>query len=238
MHGPPAAASVKMNKAKSIDEKAEVQQEPNDPVETAPGSLGRGLKRDVLTLLLFFHLFAVFVGVVGNRPTSRILRMLNQAPGPWPYLQAMGLDLSYRFDFTQGTEEDRGWRLEADFKKADGTTGSMVLPDPNMKWPIRQRRYYALVRLLALLDENRQAVLAQSIGARLLEEEGAQQLTLRLQSRGLLTQDEVRQDRDPLDPQFLRNEYEARITKMPNGRYLFIKIEKTGESAPTATPKS
>jgi hypothetical protein len=192
--------------------------------------------RTALTFFLLFHLYCLFVAVVGNPPTSALLRKLHSI-GVWAYLAPLGMDMSYRFDFTQGTEMDRGWVLEADLKDSAGTRTVQVADElKQSRLPIQRQRFYWLLRELGYQDDQRQSHIAKALGARLLQEYGVNELTLRLRARGLLDQDQVRRDRDPHDPALLTTIYQARVSKTSSGRIFFLKLTAGSQTAPTAQP--
>lgn len=210
--------------------------------EAAPPVDERGMPaeplRSALTLMLFFHLFCLFVAVVGNRPYSSLLRVLHNAPGPHPYLQAIGFDLSYRFALMHGTAGDRGWTLACEYKTADGKTGTYSLPEKEVGG-LQYEHQYALVRLMGELEESEQAVIAQSVGTRLLKDLDAQEVLMRLQGRMLLSQQEVVQGRTPAEASLVENVYQAKVSLLPDGRVVFIKVEgRAADSAPTARPSA
>lgn len=201
--------------------------------------------RTFISFLLFFHLFALFVAIAGNVPASRLLRRLRIIPRV--YLQALDMDLSYRFDLTQGQADDRGWLAEVEIGHR-GTDKSWIVdeivPVPANALPpgLRRQRFYNLVKSLRIreaapptqdpLKKEWQDVLAESIGKRLMVEHGVDEVKFRLKAHELLEIDEVRAGADPNETRRFETIYQVIVKKdasgvIPDGVAAF-------ETAPTA----
>lgn len=173
-----------------------------------------------MSFLIFFHLFALFVAVVGNPPASQLFRRLRIIPGP--YLQLLGLDTSYRFYFTQGRGEDRGWIVEAELGQTVGGVWQpgekVAVPMADLPAGLRRQRFYALISSLRPADGDNafhkewQDQLAAAIGQHVLAQHQAQEVKISLIAHQLLTVDEVRGGPNgappPADPN-ARNRFET-----------------------------
>src|SRR5688572_16252209 len=76
--------------------------------------------RTALSLLLFLHLFALFVAVFSGSPSSELLTGLRRAPGVRHYLQLLDMDFSYRYHLMLVDDLDMDFIIEADLDTPAG----------------------------------------------------------------------------------------------------------------------
>lgn len=218
----------------------------NTPSPASPSpQLPGGGARTAISFLLFFHLFALFVAVVGNVPASSLLRKLRIIPRP--YLQALDMDLSYRFNFTQAEPEDRGWMAEVEIghRGADKQwVADQIVPVPLEEMPqgLRRQRYYNLVRSLRIIEERPptqdplrkdwQDVVAEAIGKRLMVEHGVEEVKFRIRAQGLLDLDEVKSGVDPFEARRIETIYQVLVKRNQSG--VIPDNVAAFETAPTA----
>jgi hypothetical protein len=204
--------------------------------------------RTAISFLLFFHLFALFVAVAGNVPASNLLRRLRIIPRA--YLQALDMDLSYRFNFTQGAAEDRGWIAEVELghrgpDKQWITDEVVPVPVDDLPHGLRHQRYYNLVRSLRItepqppaqdpLRKEWQDVLAEAIGKRIMVERGVDEVKFRVRAQELLAFDEVAGDVNPDESRRFETIYQVLVKKNTNG--VIPDNVAAFETAPTAGKK-
>ncbi len=163
--------------------------------------------RNWASLLLFIHLFVVFVALAAyTRPSGVQQRLL---PLFEPYLN--NLDLSptqpfARYYLTHAAQADVDFSCEVDVEGSDGKP--IVIPDPQL-WPaIRFRRYQALANAAGYLsqpegDENLAGILPKAIAAGLLKQRGKTQGVVRVRAHFLSPIDApTRTDRGPVTTQY------------------------------------
>lgn len=199
--------------------------------------------RTVLSLVLFLHLFALFIAVASNaRPVSALRAQLGTVPGVKPYLQTLMMDLSYTYHLTyaQGLDFDHFFEVELDWQ---GTTNpqakTLVLPQPNTRPNIRFRRYRDLVQAAAVLisEEVDESRLPHVIASRLLSEAGVEEGVHRIRCRRRLPlrMEEAGSpdlaERDPSRPALFETIYEADL-KFYRGELILTKAAGALETAP------
>jgi len=162
------------------------------------------------SLLLFVHLFAVFVAVTAyTRPSGLQQRLL---PLFEPYLTNLYLSPTHptypfaRYYLTHAGPADVDFSCEVDVDQAD--TGTIVIPNPDL-WPaVRFRRYQALANTAGYLtqpegEENLAGILPKAIAAGILKQHGQTQGVVRVQAHFLAPIDSpTRADRGPVTTQY------------------------------------
>ncbi|MBL9082350.1 MAG: hypothetical protein JNK76_11120 [Planctomycetales bacterium] len=152
------------------------------PPTTDAGMPAPGL-RSVITYLLFIHFFFLLVGIKSRTDSSGLEQDLRaKVPGLRPYLQLLGMDLSYMFHLTYYNNmpeagpvdlSDTDYFLEADIPLPDGTTKTVVLPSSEELSGTRFRRMERLVHAAGVDGEQQSdsaAIVAQGIARRLIQE--------------------------------------------------------------------
>lgn len=168
------------------------------PISTTPEGYPSSGLRSVITYLLFVHFFFLLVGIKSRTDSSGLEQDLrNKVPGLRPYLQLLGMDLSYMFHLTYyqptadaGDPNDTDFFLEADIPQPDGTTKLVVLPTKDELAGMRFRRMERLVHAAAVDGadgSDSAAEVAKGIARRLMLEnnclEQARTTPLRLRFR-------------------------------------------------------
>ena len=194
-----------------------------------------GTKRAVLTLLILFHLFTLFVAVAANPPTSELLFRLKRVPVVREYLELLGMDLSYRFHLSYGAFIDNAWEVEAVLTMPDDTQQTVTFPDPEMPNFRRQHYHPLLMRWATTPDEGIQGMLAQRVARRLMEETGAKSATVSLRAQVPLNPEQVKQSVAPDAESQFTTLYSARAWYDINGAPQFMKTAGGAESAPAPT---
>lgn len=200
--------------------------------------------RTLLTGLILFHLFALFVVFTSNGASSGLERRFRRLTFVTRYMQLLDLDHHFRYFMIYGNPEDRGFRIEADYKLA-GDTEARPIPifdeALNGAW-IRRERNQFLARRTANIDEQTQGVLAQGLSKGLvgwLDRQGiqpsqVQELNLRIRAHDMRNPEAVASRMDPNADSLYQTVYQARVVPRENAPPLLIKIVAAGEAAPAS----
>jgi hypothetical protein len=210
--------------------------------------------RSVISYLLFLHFFILAVGIKSNTSSSGLDQDLrNKVPGVKPYLQLLGMDLSYMFHLTyyNGRQnlQDTDYVIEADVPQSDGTTRQIVVQSASSLPPIRDYRYRRLAFTAANAAESGNdslsSLLPQAVARRLMLENHCRQVTIRVRRRllqNLMLPDEdpqaaVERSRSPDDPAYFANVYEARAFLTSDGEVDVAPIKASFDTAaPAGSP--
>lgn len=129
-------------------------------------------KRNVITLLLLLHFFALAVAIASNFGAPTGLRMhLRKVPGVRPYLQLLNLDTAYSYQLVRGTRED--WDFQCEVTSAGDPEPIQLVP-PDV-WPgIRLRRYLMLSHFTAFNvgDDQTESILPAALASGMLRQHG------------------------------------------------------------------
>lgn len=215
--------------------------------------------RGVITYLIFLHFFFLLIGIKSRTDSSGLEQDLrNKVPGLRPYLQLLGMDLSYMFHFTYYDPSpvatypltDTDFFVEADIPQPDGSTKLVVLPNRDDLHGQRFRRLERLMHVTGMEGENQNdaaGVLAEGIARRLIVEnnciELAQTTPVKLRFRRrllpnyMMTPEELERtgvlkvERD--DPSNFQTVYEvlASVTKDKA-----VVVTRVGEASNSAAP--
>lgn len=151
------------------------------PAPTPDGMPSSGV-RGVITYLIFLHFFFLLVGIKSRTDSSGLEQDLrNKVPGLRPYLQLLGMDLSYMFHLTYYDPSpeatypltDTDFFVEADIPQPDGSTKLVVLPNRDDLHGQRFRRLERLMHVTGMEGENQNdaaGVLAEGIARRIIVE--------------------------------------------------------------------
>ena len=121
----------------------------------SPGIPSQGV-RTLITLLLFFHLFALFAGVAGNfGARSGLRRELRESPGIQPYLRTLWMDTGYDFGliYNNPYDFDHVCQIELNPTAIENEQTERTFVDlmPEGIWDgLRQRRYLSLAQQLRI----------------------------------------------------------------------------------------
>ncbi len=201
--------------------------------------------RTLVSLLLFLHFFAMAVTVAANfQPVSRLRAFCgSKLFFVRRHLEVLNMDLAYNFHLTYGELEDVDHQLVAELPPAAGQTEPVIveLPAANLRPGIRRRRLSGLGFFIAdrAEDDATGGLLPKSVGARLLREHDAQELTLRsrahlvLRSEDALATDSAQSN--PNAPRLFMERYAARVWR-DGDDYQVYKIESQRDTAPVAAP--
>ncbi len=210
--------------------------------DASPTTPSQGV-RTTISLLLFLHLFALFVAIVSNaRPVSPMRRQLRAVPVVEPYLRLLHMDLAYNYHLTYASEfdTDHFFELRLDGAAPDAAPQQIALfPPPDAGTGLAAQRYrnLALNAAQAVGNPNVEGLIPQAVAQRLLQERGidsgGHELLLRrhlLQSREAVTAADA-QLRDPYSSNYYANAYEADVHFF-EGELFLTKRASALETAP------
>ena len=157
------------------------------------------LTRNILTLLLLLHFFALGVAIVSNFGARGGLRMhLRKVPGVRPYLQLLNMDTAYDYRLVHGTREDWDFQCEV---VSDSDEDAIQLVSQDL-WPgIRLRRYLMLSHHAAVNvgDDPIESILPAALASGMLRRHGRSEGSFLFRCLGLeplgLEDEERRPDR-------------------------------------------
>jgi len=147
--------------------------------------------RSLVSLLIFAHLFALFVGVTTyTRPSDLQLR-LHGLFGPYlRNLHFTAHQVSYpvaRYYLTHALPTDVDFTCQVDFTASDGTEQQATIPPADLQPLIRARRYQAIANAAGTMadpeaNEDLASVLPKALAGALLKQHGATQGTIRIRA--------------------------------------------------------
>jgi hypothetical protein len=208
---------------------------PAAPAPTSAGDKPSDLTRNIVSLLLFVHIFCVAVALWGNFQRSSIESRLLEVLAP--YLRTLNLDPDFtRFYLVHGSQSDDDRFFEVEIvpedapggKAADSPPASeaasgkiVALPESGIRGGLARRRYFALSYVMGFYanpDVDNETVtgeLAKAIGGAVLREEGATRGVVRCKHH-MSQPRELRRlvagfPADPHAPQYAVTEYEADV---------------------------
>jgi hypothetical protein len=155
--------------------------------------------RTWVSLILFAHLFALFVAVTSYTRPSLLQDRLHGLFAPYlRNLHLTALPVSYpfaRYHLTHAGPSDIDFSVEVDAQESGGSTSTVTLP-PAVQPLVRFRRYQALANAAGTLasDEFQEAnasILPKAIAGSILKREHASGGVLRIQGHGLPNPDDM-----------------------------------------------
>jgi hypothetical protein len=201
--------------------------------------------RTVASLLLFIHLFALAIALVSNPRdgmASPLLFRLGSVRFLNAYLQTLWMDLGYDYFHTYGNNEfvasiSSDHAAEIELKLADGSTRTIVSPDPQLPG-YRAMRYQNLWNSAGSTvgTTGAESLLPALIAERLLRENEATMATIRIKRHVPVTVDRASSSaarRDANDIASFRTVYTG-VGQLRNDQFTFQKLESAGDSAPAA----
>jgi hypothetical protein len=212
----------------------------SDPV--APQPQWSPEVRTWVSLLLFAHLFAVFVAVTTYTRPSIVQERLHELFAP--YLRNLHLTaypVSYpfaRYHLTHALPADVDFTCQVEFEGPDGSAETISIPGSAMQPLVRFRRYQSLANATGALAESEtneefNGILPRAIAGSILKTRGVKQATFRCRSHEL-PEMEALGDAEPARRAALENYrdvYEAQVFVTPGGVEV-LKKATTLEVAP------
>ncbi len=199
--------------------------------------------RTWVSLLLFAHLFALFVAVTTYTRPSRFEERLHGLFEPYlRNLHLTAFPVSYpfaRYYLTHAGPGDVDFSVEVDLQQGDGETETVTLPAAGLQPLVRFRRYQALADATGTLasggfgDEAVASILPGAIAASLLKRHQADGGVVRIQAHGLPDIEDMA-DLTTLAAaarENVSNVYEAQVIVSPAGVEL-LRTSTTLEVAP------
>jgi hypothetical protein len=202
--------------------------------------------RTWVSLLLFAHLFAVFVAVTTYTRPSLLQDRLHGVFAPYlRILHLTALPVSYpfaRFHLTHAGPVDVDFSVEVDVQNPDGSTDTLIIP-PAVQPLVRFRRYQALANAAGALasdelGEANASILPRAIAGSVLAREGAGGGVLRIRGHGLADLEDMASLEAVAQAarENVTDVYEAQIIVSPVGIEL-LKKSTTLETAPVESTR-
>ena len=147
--------------------------------------------RSLVSLLIFVHLFALFVGVTTYaRPSDLQLRLHDLFD---PYLRNLHFtahQVSYpvaRYYLTHALPTDVDFTCQVDFSGPDGALQQVTIPPAGLQPPIRARRYQAIANAAGTMvdpegNEDLASILPKALAGAVLKQHGAAQGNIRVRA--------------------------------------------------------
>jgi len=157
--------------------------------------------RTWVSLLLFVHLFAVFVAVTTYTRPSVLEERLHDLFAPYlRNLHLTAFPYSYpfaRYHLTHTSPSDVDFSIEIDVEKRDGSKETVTIPGASLQPLVRFYRYQALANATGTLasgelaDEASASILPKTIAESVLKRHDAAGGTIRLRAHGLAGADDM-----------------------------------------------
>ncbi|MCE9608067.1 MAG: hypothetical protein K8U03_24540 [Planctomycetia bacterium] len=170
---------------------------PQPPDAESPPLPSTGF-RNVVSYLIFIHFFFLLVSIKSKTVSSGLEQDLRErAPGLTPYVQLLGMDLSYMFHLTyydptlsepaNFRPSDTDFFVEADIPQPSGEVKKVRWPSLDVRPSSRYHRFERLVHTAAVEgevdNETPASLIAQGIARRLMAENQCRSLTLHFRRR-------------------------------------------------------
>lgn len=211
--------------------------------------------RGLVSLLLIIHLFAIVVGLAAYPSASPVeVRLVTTLA---PYLRTFNFDLAHGFPaparlfLTHAGPTDIDYIVTGTVRQPDHKTAEWRLPRSGVLPLIRAQRDQYLANTIGSLtdgqmEEQLEAVLPRAVAGAELKRHGGKSGTLKITAHYLQEVDalggsEVNR-RNPNDPSYFRDTFEANVLLGPSGVDVLKKAAKgevaplTGASGATKTP--
>jgi hypothetical protein len=195
--------------------------------------------RPLLSLVLFFHLFFVFIALASNHFPSALQQRLVGLFSP--YIRALNFELNFTpYYLTLGSVDDQDHRIEVLAAGGEGAEGGrwIGLPDAGWRGGERYKRYQRLAASMAFFGERQQdnlsALFARAVGENFLNQRRI--VLAEIRCRRILPQDRsvvaggTAEQRDPLSEQYFVEVYRANAI-VEETRVSVIKAESAGQVA-------
>ncbi len=212
---------------------------PNDPPLLSPGV------RSAISLVLFIHLFCLWVAMCSYVSPSGLQMRLRQVVGP--YLRLFNFDLNHvtyspnHFYLTHAQQTDIDFRVTVTTPTASGTAETTVLPEPDLWHTARYRRQLNLANTIGSIvgvDEANEAIegiLPQAVAATDMRRLGAAKNNIVVRGRYLPSLEQIEsanaEESNPDSPRYFRDVFTADVFKVGDQINL-LKASTRGEVAP------
>ncbi len=204
--------------------------------ENQPGARSE-LFRGVISLLIFIHLFCVWVGMSANVGRSALqARLLSRLR---PYTQLLNFDLDFTpYHLTHATMLDVDNRIEILPEGLDAADADnwIVLPDAVYPGGLQYKRQQRLADTLAFYAESEDyaGFIAQGVAANYLQQRQIRPAQIRCR-RHLLQPREAptgtAAEQNPNDPLYFEVAYAANVVVGRDGRVSVVKIDEASQVA-------
>jgi hypothetical protein len=195
--------------------------------------------RSIASLLLFIHVFCLFVALTSSTRDFSVLQVrLTNAVAPYILFTKVAPNAPY--DLTNGTEASMDHFVEVEITSGAQKGEVIRLPQGRVGGSPVQRRLEILARTMGFTSylgaEQNTAAFAKSLGGAVLSQGDNQEVIVRCkrfepQARERDTTNPATPD-DPTDPAYERLAYQARVWRDRSGQVQLLKIEEKKVVAP------
>jgi hypothetical protein len=219
------------------------KQSPTPPPTWSPET------RSLVSLLIFAHLFALFVGVTTyTRPSDLQLRLHGLFA---PYLRNLHFtahQVSYpvaRYYLTHALPTDVDFTCQVDFNTPDGSAQEVTIPRGDLQPLIRARRYQAIANAAGTMadpeaNEDLASVLPKALAGAILKQHGAAQGNIRVRAHYIPQIEDMVEVAAGRRTPPINDIYEAKVFVTGNSIELLKKANKleVAPVQPSAAPPS
>jgi hypothetical protein len=208
----------------------------NSAAEDQPGAPSETV-RGIVSLLLFIHLFCVWVALSGNYARSALqARLLTRLR---PYTQLLNFDLDFTpYYLTHATPLDVDNRIEILPEGLDAADAKnwIVLPDAGYRGGLPYKRQQRLADTMAFYAESEDyaGFIAQSVATNFMQQRQIRPAQIRCR-RHLLQMREALSgtlaEQNPYDPLYFEVSYAANVVVGRDGRVSVVKIDEASQVA-------
>jgi hypothetical protein len=200
--------------------------------------------RTIVSLLLFVHLFCLFVVLSANLVPSPLQRQLVSAVAT--YARLLNFDPNFtRYHLTHGVEDDDDHFVEVSLAESPDAPLAR-LPAVGLRSGLRSRRYQTLAAALAFYASREvdsvSAEFAKAIGAYVIRQHNASRVVVRCRWHRSLPlapeQQGASGSSDPFDASLYETVYEADVWLEPDGSVQVLKKSSPREVAPAVRETS
>jgi hypothetical protein len=212
--------------------------QPNDDPSPAAEGYPSSTVRSIASLVLFIHLFCLFLALTSNYYLSPLQIALVNAVGP--YVQLTKLKPTAPYHLTDGSELSDDHYLEVEIVAGPQAGEIVRLPESTVGGSPLGRRGEFFARTIGattyLGADPNTATLAKAAGAHILAEGGNEEVIVRV--KRLRPQDRVLDRTNPATPAdptaeaYVNTAYQARVWRDRMGQVQLLKIEEKKVVAP------
>lgn len=200
--------------------------------------------RTVVSVVLFAHLFVVFVALYGGLSPGRdgdrnLKERLREVVAP--YSQPLNIDTTARFHLTHASGDDVDCRIEYLPKDGDANDATdWVVLEAGIRGSEQRQRYQRLAEILAGFGDRQSddaaAVVVAALGEHLKSVRGDDIKQVRCFRHLLQERDEVdgtnEARRNPDDPSYFVEVYRAQLVRIGGGRIQARRVGTAGQESP------
>jgi hypothetical protein len=211
---------------------------PHEPSPPLDEGYPNQTARSIISLLVFIHVFCLFVALTTNYYLSPLqIRLVNQLA---PYVQLFKIKPTAPYHLTDGSELSDDHFVEIEVTAGPQQGQVVRLPDSRVGGNLAERRVEFLARTMGatvyLGSEPNAAAMSKALGARVLAQGNNEEVVVRCrryEPQARIYDTTVATNvADPTDESYLNTAYQARVWRDRRGEVQLLKIEETKVVAP------